>query len=311
MTGAARLAPLASDAQAPARLKDLLVELGDLKRVRSAAAPGSTAERLFRLAWARLAAGHEAGRVARETTAAALAAARLGDLDAATLRGLGLSSVEAWDVLTRALDEVTGQLDEGLRASLRDSLSGDPLPAPGPAPAFVEALARQPRAGVTCPGRPRIMLEPPENHAEHCLAVAIYGVVLSPSYGADPETVFLAGLAHHLHNARMPDSGFTGEMLVEPHLARVMANAAATALDELEPALRTRVEAARAVLPDAGTPEGRAFHAADVIDRVLQIAQHLKAATLTMDVVLDDMELVHDGPVKAFHDRTLREMRIP
>jgi 5'-deoxynucleotidase YfbR-like HD superfamily hydrolase len=311
VTGAARLAPVAPDAEAPARLKPLLVELGDLKRVRSAAAPGSTAERLFRLAWARLAAGHDPGAVARETTASALAAARLGDLDAGTMRGLGLSAAEAGDVLARALDEVAGHLDEALRTTLKGSLSGDPLPGPGPAPGFVEALTRQPRAGVTCPGRPRIMLEPPENHAEHCLMVAVYGVVLSPSYGADPDTVFLAGLAHHLHNARMPDSGFTGEMLIEPHLARVMENATAMALGELAPALRARIEAARAVLPDAETPEGQAFHAADVADRVLQIAQHLKAASLTMDVVLGEMELVHDGPVKAFHDRTLREMRIP
>ncbi len=58
------------------------------------------------------------------------------------------------------------------------------------------------------------MFEPPENHAEHCLAVAVYGVLLAPRYGADPSVVFLAGLAHHLHNARLPDSGFTGEALL-------------------------------------------------------------------------------------------------
>jgi hypothetical protein len=175
----------------------------------------------------------------------------------------------------------------------------------------VDALARQPRAGVTCPGRPRILLEPPENHAEHCLMVAVYGVVLSPVYGADPATVFLAGLAHHLHNAAMPDSGFTGEMLLEPLLGRAMSHAAGLALAELDEPLRAEVERARAVLPDADTPEGRAFHAADVADRVLQIAQHLRAPSLTMESVLGEMELVHDGPVKAFHDRTLAEMRLP
>ena len=58
---------------------------------------------------------------------------------------------------------------------------------------------------------------------------------------------------------------------------------------------------------DATTPDGQAFHAADVIDRVLQIRQHLRGATLTMDVVLNDMDLVHEGPVKAFHDAVLRE----
>jgi hypothetical protein len=65
---------------------------------------------------------------------------------------------------------------------------------------------------------------------------------------------------------------------------------------------------ARKVLPDAATPEGRAFHAADAIDRVLQIAQHLKAAGLTMGTVLNEMELVHAGPVKGFHDDVLAAM---
>jgi hypothetical protein len=234
-------------------------------------------------------AGADPVAVMEATTAACLATARLGDLDSPTLRMLGLTHSESVAVLAGALAEVGAPLTssrgrgEELIARLRPAL-GRELPAAEPPP-FVEALARQPRAGVTCPGRARIMLEPPENHAEHCLVVAVYGVLLAPAYGADPATVFLAGLAHHLHNAAMPDSGFTGEMLLGPHLEPVMAHAA--------------------------TPEGRAFHAADVADRVLQIAQHLKAATLTMDVVLDDMELVHDGPVKGFHDSVLRELGLP
>jgi 5'-deoxynucleotidase YfbR-like HD superfamily hydrolase len=260
-------------------------------------------------------AGADPVAVMEATTAACLATARLGDLDSPTLRMLGLTHSESVAVLAGALAEVGAPLTssrgrgEELIARLRPAL-GRELPAAEPPP-FVEALARQPRAGVTCPGRARIMLEPPENHAEHCLVVAVYGVLLAPAYGADPATVFLAGLAHHLHNAAMPDSGFTGEMLLGPHLEPVMARAAAMALAELPAALRETVEQARAVLPDAATPEGRAFHAADVADRVLQIAQHLKAATLTMDVVLDDMELVHDGPVKGFHDSVLRELGLP
>lgn len=82
-------------------------------------------------------------------------------------------------------------------------------------------------------------------------------------------------------------------------------------LNELEPTLRETVRSARSVLPDNATAEGRAFHAADSIDRVLQIAQHLRAASLTMDTVLGDMELVHASPVKDFQDRVLRDMRIP
>ncbi len=108
-------------------------------------------------------------------------------------------------------------------------------------------------------------------------------------------------MAHHFHNAAMPDAGFTGEMLLGDHLLPIMEVATGWALGELDEAggLRAAVERARAILPDDSTPEGRAFHAADCIDRVLQIAQHLRAATLTMGTVLDEMELVHAGPVKA------------
>ncbi|WP_407524362.1 hypothetical protein [Methylobacterium oryzisoli] len=299
------------DAAAPERLRALLVELNDLKRIRSAGRRGSIAERLFAQGWGALAAGAAAAAVTERVTATALAAARLGDLDAAFLAAAGLSTAEAGAVLERGFDEVTAEVDPALRARLRAALTApEPLPA-GHLPGFVDLLAAQPRAGVTCPGRPRILLEPPENHAEHCLMVAVYGVVLSPFYGADPATVFVAALAHHLHNAMMPDAGFTGEVLLGAHLDPVIARTAARALDELEPALRRRVESARRLLPDDGTAEGRAFHAADVIDRVLQIAQHLRAASLTMGTVLGEMALVHDGPVKGFHDRVLADMRLP
>lgn len=295
---------------APVALRSLLLELSDLKRIRSAGRDGSIATRLFRRAWAGLVAGESAEEVAMRVTAAAVAAARLGDLDAAALAGLGLSRDEAADVLRASFDEVAGEVHEPLRSRLRATL-GDETRTVGAAPSFVAALEAQPRAGATCPGQPRVILEPPESHAEHCLVVAAYSVLLSPAYGADPATVFVAGLAHHLHNAVMPDSGFTGEMLLGPHLAPVVARATERALAELDSRLSAGVAASRAVLPDAATPEGRAFHAADAIDRVLQIAQHLKAASLTMDRVLGDMQLVHDGPVKAFQDRVLDEMGLP
>ena len=109
----------------------------------------------------------------------------------------------------------------------------------------------------------------------------------------------------------MPDAGFTGEMLLGDHLAAVMQHFVDDALASLDPALRRRVVEARTCLPDAGSPEGRAFHAADVIDRVLEIGQHLRAASLTMATVLGDMALVHDGPVKPFQDRVLAEFDIP
>ena len=298
-------------AVAPAHLRGLFGEIGDLKRIRSAGRDGSIAQRGFRRAWCALAAGDAPAQVMRRSVAAALAAARLGDLDWRKLGELGLDSDAALDVLRASFDAVAGGLDARLRAELRAGLDAPGDAGSHYAPDFVRALEQQPRAGATCPGKPRLVLEPAENHAEHCWAVAVFGVLLSPSYDADPVTVFVAALAHHLHNARMPDSGFTGEMLLGAHLDGVCAQATDHALAQLAPPLRACVVEARAILPRADTPEGRAFHAADVIDRVMQIAQHLRAASATMADVLDELELVHDGPVKPFHDRVLAEMRLP
>lgn len=303
--------PPHSGAAAPEALRDLLVEINDLKRVRSAGRTGSIAERLFAQGWGLLAGGTPPGDVALDMTAVTLAATRLCDLDAAFLSAAGLSEAAASAVLVAGFDAVTGALDPDLRTRLRARLAPRPPGRTGPLPGFVGALAQQPRAGVTCPGRARILLEPPENHAEHCLIVAVYGVCLSPFYRADPGTVFLAAMAHHFHNAAMPDAGFTGEMLLGDHLGPIMATTTAWALAELAEPLRGHVERARAILPDDATAEGRAFHAADCIDRVLQIAQHLRGASTTMAMVLDEWELVHAGPVKGFHDRVLRDMRIP
>lgn len=297
----------ATPSVAPAHLRGLFGELGDLKRIRSAGREGSIAQRGFRQAWCELAAGAPPEAVTKRTVAAALAAARLGDLDGPKLHDLGLPPEEALTVLRRAFDAVAAGLDPALAAILRDALSLEPRPGHG-APAFVHDLERQPRAGATCPDKPRVVLEPPETHAEHCWAVAVFGVLLAPAYGADPVEVFTAGLAHHLHNALMPDSGFTGERLLGDRLQDVIDRAAAHALLQLDAPVRETVRASRRILPDAATPEGRAFHAADVIDRVMQIAQHLRPASITMATVLDDLGLVHDGPVKPFHDRVLAEM---
>lgn len=289
-----------------ADLRPLLQELGDLKRVRSAGRDGSIATRLFRNAWAGLLADPKSQDLHLRVAAAALVAARLGDIDQVFLKQTGLSVDAILAIERSAFDQVAGLIDEGLRAELRIAV-GAPLPLIVSLPPFVQALQDQPRAGVTCPGKPRILLEPPESHAEHCLLVAVYGVLLAPHYGADASTVFVAGMAHHLHNATMADAGFTGEALLGPHLDAIVEAASGEALAQLPADLRDRVSTARAILPNADTPEGRAFHAADVIDRVLQIAQHLQAASLTMHTVLDDMQLVHDGPVKPFHDRVLAQ----
>ena len=291
--------------RAPPALLPLLRELGDLKRVRSAARAGSVAERLFAEAWSALAADVAAETVARATTNAALSAARLGALDSETLLAAGIPAEGVQDIQSRAVSEVSAPLDPALRTWLRQDAT---VPPSAPEPAFVARLARQPRAGATCPGRGRLMLEPPESHAEHCAIVAVAGVVLAPAWGADPATVFVAGLAHHLHNALLPDSGFAGEMLLGGWLAPAFARATELALQELNPSPRATVAAACRILPDATTPEGRAFHAADTLDRVLQIEHHLRAAGTTMAFVQREMALVHEGPVKPFQDAVLARM---
>ena len=289
-----------------ARHLPLLRELGDLKRIRSAGRAGTIAERLFRRGWAALARGEAADGVMRRTVAAALAAARLGDLDRDKLGQLGLSDAEALVVLTRGFDEVAAVVEPALAADLRGVLAAG-APGGDAVPAFVDLLGEQPRAGVTCPGRPRLLLQPAESHAEHCLMVAVYGVLAAPGYGADPVSVFVASMAHHLHNVSMPDAGFTGEVLLGDLLDRVIGDARERALSELSPAVQALVRDALKPIGGEGTPEARAFHVGDVLDRVLEIEQHARAS-VDMAVVLGDYELVHAGPVKAFHDRVLGEV---
>jgi 5'-deoxynucleotidase YfbR-like HD superfamily hydrolase len=306
-------------------------EVGDLKRVRVAHAGGSAAQRAFERSWAALVAGADPARVAAQECAAALAGARLAGVDADVLRACGLSPEEAVAVLGRAVDEVAAPLhpatlarahaalpglvhaaaagapdrDMGPRAGSDGPPNRDTGPRGGALPAFVGALGRQPRAGATAPGRPRLVVEPPENHAEHCWAVAVYGALLADDLEADPADAFLLGLAHHLHNAVLPDAGFAGEMLLGAHLEPVLERLTERELATLPDALAARVRALLARRADAATPVGRAFHAADVLDRVLQVHHHARAAGFTADQALVDLELVHAGPVTDYHHAVL------
>jgi predicted nucleic acid-binding protein/5'-deoxynucleotidase YfbR-like HD superfamily hydrolase len=286
------LAPLAG-------LRPLLAEIGDAKRVRVADRPGSLAEQAFARAWARLVSGEDVTAVAVSETAAAVARARLAGIDAGVLTTAGLSDDEALAVLQRAFDEVAGPLGTGLRDRLRAALG--PLPSPGTPPALAGALNAQPRAGATAPGKQRIVVEPPESHGDHCLTVAVYGALLAPVVGADPVEPFLLGLAHHLHNVVLPDAGFAGEVLLGDALEPVTARLEERELAALPGPLAGRVREVLALRPAADVPAARAFHAADVLDRVLQVHHHARAAAFTASQALDDLELVHAGPVQAYH----------
>ncbi len=295
--------------QSLATFVPLAVELCDLKRVRDASSPDSLASRLFRRAWSALLAGQDAVEVAMRITADAVAAARLGGIDRDVLRIAGVEGDAATAILERSFDEVAGPIDPALADRLRPEL-GQTL-WPGPAPAFAESLIRQPRAGATCPGKPRIVLEPPEGHGDHCLVVAVLAAILAPQYEADPATAFLSGLAHHLHNAALPDSGFAGEILLGDHLGPIMQALFTRELATLPVGLASRTRSALDGIADASTPNGRAFHAADVMDRVLQMRHYDQVARFTVDQALEDMDLVHAGPTQSFHYAVLAEAGLP
>lgn len=300
-------------------------EIGDLKRVRVAHADGSVAQRAFVRAWSDLVGGADPADVAARGCAAALAGARLAGVDAEVLAGAGLAPDQVRAVLGRAVDEVAAGLHPATVARAHAALAS-PVPGPtngtlgrgdrtdgpfvdpgstGALPPFVTALARQPRAGATAPGMPRVVVEPPEDHAEHCWAVAVYGALLADDLDADPGEVFLLGLAHHLHNAALPDAGFAGEVLLGDALDLLLERLTERELATLPDPLAGRVRGLLALRADADTPVGRAFHAADVLDRVLQVHHHARAAAFTAAQALDDLDLVHEGPVTGYHRAVL------
>lgn len=287
-------------------LRTLLGEINDAKRVRAAGCASSLSGRAFARSWAALLAGETPGRVARFEAAAAVASARLGATDAAVLLDAGLGPTEVRGVLRGAIRAAAGgALDPAEVAGLLDAVDGLPdyagrFPEAAAVPSWVSALAAQPRAGATRPGHPRLILEPPESHAEHCHTTAVYAALVAPRFGATPAGPFLAGLAHHLHNAYLPDSGFAGEELLGEHLAPVVERLTARAMAELPGPLAEAVADARGLLPHAETPEARAFHAADVLDRVLQMDQYARVAAFELRHALDDLDLVHPGPLQAF-----------
>jgi 5'-deoxynucleotidase YfbR-like HD superfamily hydrolase len=295
------------------RLTPLLGELSDLKRVRVAGRAGSLAEQAFRRGWQRLIGGEPVEQVALAEAASAVAAARLAGIDALVLQRIG---VDPLPVLQRGFDAVADHLpDAAAAASLRRALAaGTPDPideAPLP-PGFVGLLSDQPRAGATCPGRPRLVLEPPESHGDHCWAVAVFGVLAAPLYDADPADAYLLGLAHHLHNAVLPDAGFTGEVLLGLDvLPEIFGRLEQEALAELPPPLAARIDALLPQRAAADTPVARTFHAVDVLDRVLQMVSHARQAAFTVDQATDELELVHDGPVQAFQQDVLAQAGLP
>lgn len=277
----------------------------DLKRLRVARAGGSLAECTFLRAWGELLRGEVASCIAERQTAHAVVATLLGGIDGSVLADGGIAPDSRLEILQRAFDEAASPIPATARATLREALSAD-APSSLPVPSFVQRLVEQPRAGATRPGHGRIVLEPAESHAEHCASVAVLAVIFAPVYGADPALPFLAGLAHHLHNAWLPDAGDAGDAVLDPHLPAIRERFRERALGEIPEPLRSRVRAALQLVYRSDSPEARAFQTADVLDRVLEMEWHARTSAFTLDVALQEMDIVHPGPVQAFQLEVIR-----
>ncbi len=279
-------------------LVELLAQVADAKRLRVAGREGSLTEQSFVRSWSLLVAGAPVDEVATAEVAGALAAVRLAGVDVEALTGGDAERGAAVVALTSAADDVAdplAQLGSGRwwRAGLGARTPWGDLVA---APAFVGLLSVQPRAGATAPGRRRIIVEPPESHGDHCATVAVYAALLAPAFGADPGRAFLMGLAHHLHNAELPDAGFAGDVLLGDLRHRVEETYQERALAQLPGSLVARLRPLLALRTGTEDPLSRTFHAADALDRVLQVHHHARAAAFTAPQALEDLDLVHVGP---------------
>lgn len=175
---------------------------------------------------------------------------------------------------------------------------------------WASRLAASPRAGATCPGKPRIALEPAEMHSDHCTMVAAYGFLLADTFGADREDAWLIGLCHHLHNAYLPDAGFTGEILLGNHLAPVIDSLRLRVLDTFSDHYRDRVSRLFNEINDLESPLAQTFHAADTIDRVVQMEHYERAARFKVAQALEEFNLVHEGAAQEFQHALLQSIGI-
>ena len=288
----------------------LFTALQDLKRQYPAHYRGrSIATQLFRRAWSQLLTSERSlAEVARRTVATATAQVLFPGCDAGFWPHTGLREQQVAELLRASIAETcagAGLADATLAAlgACAEDLAADyfgAAQAEATLPRALDLLCRQPRAGATRPGFQRLVLTPAELHGEHCLLTAVYAYLSADGYGAQPEVAFLAGLAHHLHNALLPDCGFAGEMLLGEHLAPVIDTLRERALEQLPDALADATRAALRHHETIATPEGEAISAGDVLDRVLDVKWRTRAAAVTDADILGDLDLVHAGPLKDF-----------
>ena len=240
--------------------------------------------------------------------AATVAAARLGAITPHVLKDVGLDEAERFEVYKKSIlvhqTFPTDLLNSLINAC--EELDADSIEKVPTSALWVERLVAAPRAGATCPGKPRIALEPPEIHSDHCAMVAVYGYLLADIFGADREDAWLIGLCHHFHNAYLPDSGFTGEIMLGAHLARVIDTLRTRVICELPECYRTRVTRLFEEIDGVTTPLAKTFHAADTIDRIVQMEHYERTAQFKVRHALVDLNLVHEGAAQAFQHALLK-----
>lgn len=294
------------------RLQPLLARINDCKRIRTAAdGSRSLAGRRFARAWTDLAAGAVVEDIAVREVAAALVGCELAGVDARALRTGAMSDAAIADVFTRAIGQAGRALSAPwcarvaavVPALLREEDSG--ATDATRVPAFVAPLQAQPRAGATHPDEGRLILEPAESHADHAWSVAVSAALIAGDLGADVAAPFLAGMSHHLHNAEFPDAGYAGEELLGEHLEPLVTHLRDRALATLPAPLVQEIVVSLGLLPAAESTEAMAFHAADVIDRVLEVVHFDSVARFRKEHALETLGLVHPGPLKSFQDGVL------
>ena len=288
----------------------LLRELNDLKRLYSAnLSANSLATQIFRGACRPLSTGAALEPLPWASTA--VAAARLGAITPESLLAAGVPKEKRAAIYRRSLaahaglsqdliEDLTGCVD-----NVTERLEGEFAYAEDEWP---QRLCRAPRAGATCPGKPRIVLEPAELHSDHCAMVAVYGFMLADIFGANRDDAWLIGLCHHFHNAYLPDSGFTGEMLLGDQLNQIIGSFRDQALREIHPNYRNRISSLFSEIAGDASPLAQTFHAADTIDRVVQMENYERAAQFRVGHALHDLELVHESPTQAFQKNLLKSI---
>lgn len=244
--------------------------------------------------------------------AAIVCAARLGAITPHILNDIGVTPKERLAVYQNSI-QTHSSLPQNIKSALLDAaknLDGVSVEKAEGHCEWVEYLATSPRAGATCPGKPRIALEPAEMHSDHCILVATNAYILAGIFGANKEDAWLISLCHHLHNAYLPDAGFTGEVLLGSHLQSIIDSQRNRTLKNVSKNYQERITSLFKEIDDLESPLAQTFHAADTIDRVIQMEHYERAANFKVISALEDFNIVHEGSAQQFQFELLNSIGI-